>query len=403
MTHLENNNILCDEQHGFRAKRSCETQLLELTHELFNNLEQGRQTDILILDFAKAFDKVNHSLLIHKLHYYGVRGDINRWIKDFLSGRQQAVVVNGEHSDLVPVKSGVPQGSVLGPCLFLAYINDLPANLKSKARLFADDTAVYNVVRNTDGRDQLQEDLDQLAIWEDRWLMSFHPDKCINLPISRSRNPHQSQYSLHGHTLETVSSAKYLGVTIKSDLSWDSHVNQITAKANRTLGFLRRNLKVSSRKTKVMAYKALVRPTMEYACSVWDPHGEDSIKRLEAVQRRAARFVMRRYHNTASPTYMLEELKWPSLQSRRKTSRLAMLFKIQSGQASTSGIKECLTPAPVRQRRSNSRQLVIPRSRTLYRQQSFLPKTITEWNLLPEASVAATTVDAFVSSVASLQ
>ena len=160
MQHFEDNNILTPNQHGFRASHSCETQLIELTDEITRNLDNSVQTDIIILDFAKAFDKVNHSLLIHKIQSYGITGKSNKWIKDFLADRQQAVVVNGCKSNKIHVRSGVPQGSVLGPCLFLAYINDLPSRVKSNTRLFADDTAVDRKIRSPADAKSLQADLD---------------------------------------------------------------------------------------------------------------------------------------------------------------------------------------------------------------------------------------------------
>ena len=402
MNHLEHHGILCNQQHGFRMRRSCETQLLDFTNELFENMESGKQTDILVLDFAKAFDKVNHSLLTHKLNYYGIGGEINTWIADFLRDRKQAVVVSGERSDFIPVRSGVPQGSVLGPCLFLIYINDLPDILTTRSRLFADDTAVYNIVTSPAAQAHLQQDLNQLAAWEKRWDMSFHPGKCTTLPVTRCRNPLHFDYCLHGHILETVTSAKYLGVTICSDLSWDTHINHLCNKANKTLGFLRRNIKISSRKIKETAYKTFVRPILEYASSIWDPHTEQNTNKLEAVQRRAARFVMRRYHNTSSPTTMLEELKWPSLQDRRRTARLSMLYKIRNDLVSTQGIKASLSPAPPRRRRGHDQQLTIPQCRTQYRQQAFLPRTIRDWNELPQDAVEAKTIDTFVSRASRL-
>ena len=153
MQHFEIHCILSDNQHGFHRGRSCETQLLEFVEELTTNLEGGKQTDIIILDFAKAFDRVNHSLLVHKLQCYGIRGSTITWIANFLSDRRQAVVVDSSCSSYARVRSGVPQGSVLGPCLFLAYINDLPEKLTALSRLFADDTAVYRVVYS--GTDQV--------------------------------------------------------------------------------------------------------------------------------------------------------------------------------------------------------------------------------------------------------
>jgi hypothetical protein len=398
LQHFDVNKILNDYQHGFRRGRSCETQLLDFTEELTSNLEGGKQTDVLIMDLAKAFDRVNHSLLTHKLRNYGVQGATLAWIDNFLKDRRQAVVVNGSRSSFVSVRSGVPQGSVLGPSLFLAYINDLPDNLTALARLFADDTAVYRVVTNGIDQAHLQQDLHRLAEWEKSWDMQFHPAKCTTLPVTRSRRHLQPAYQLHGHTLETVTAAKYLGVTIQGDLSWDDHINSIVSKANKTLGFLRRNLKISSRTVKERAYKSFVRPVLEYASSVWDPHTQKNIDKLEAVQRRAARFVCNRYHNTSSVSRMLDILGWQSLEERRKHARLSMLYKIDNGKVHCPGIKSKLAPLPPRQRRGHSKQFRLITCRTQYRSASFLPRTVRDWNALPAAIAEANTDDTFVSS-----
>ena len=397
MSHLEKNKILRPEQHGFRRKRSCETQLLDFVEELNENVAKGKQSDVIILDFAKAFDKVNHSLLIHKLRHYGITGPVLTWLQSFLSDRRQAVVVDNCASDWVSVSSGVPQGSVVGPALFLAYINDLPERLNSQTRLFADDTAAYRLSASNDDRDQLQQDLLHLESWEKSWEMEFHPQKCSVLPITRSHNPIINSYHLHNHTLESVTSAKYLGVTLTKNLSWDTHIDQVCNKANKTLGFLRRNLKIGSTKVKESAYKTFVRPILEYACTVWDPYTQDKINQLEAVQRRAARFVVNRYHNTSSVTCMINTLQWPSLQHRRKIARLTMLKKFLDNEAVFSMSK--IIPAPDRNRRAHSQQLVQIQAKQQYRLGSFLPRTIRDWNALPEHTLAADTLDAFKSRV----
>ena len=152
-------------------------------------MEKSLQTDVLIMDFSKAFDKVCHNLLIHKLHHYGIQGKTNAWILGFLSGRTQAVVLDGETSGYVPVKSGVPQGSVLGPSLFLFYINDIPVGLHSTIRLFADDTIAYLAIKTNSDCISLQKDLDKLGLWEQKWKMAFHPDKCNVLSITRNKTP----------------------------------------------------------------------------------------------------------------------------------------------------------------------------------------------------------------------
>ena len=159
-------------------RRSCKTQLVQFYHDVVSNLDRAqnrghKQTDIIVMDFAKAFDKVPHRRLLYKLDYYGIRGSTHKWIASWLSGRTQQVVLDGQASDPVPVLSGVPQGSVLGPVLFLVFINDLPDNIRSSVRLFADDCVLYRNIRSFSDCLILQDDLDQLARWEADWQMKF--------------------------------------------------------------------------------------------------------------------------------------------------------------------------------------------------------------------------------------
>ena len=200
--HLNKNNALYELQHGFREKRSCETQLIQLIEDLGRQLSLGKQTDLVLLDFSKAFDKVNHLKLLYKLSCFGVKGNTLNWIQSFLIGRTQTVVLDGESSNEVPVTSGVPQGSVLGPLLFLLYINDLPENIQSQVRLFADDTAIYLTVCNIQDGQVLQSDLDTLQQWERTWDMEFNPSKCQVLHITRAKKHIETNYSMHGQILE---------------------------------------------------------------------------------------------------------------------------------------------------------------------------------------------------------
>ena len=252
--HFTELDILYDLQHGFREKRSCESQLIMLVDELAKNMQMGKQTDLILLDFSKAFYKVAHEKLL-KLHQYGIRGDTLNWIKDFLDNRKQTVVINGINSDEVPVSSGVSQGSVLGPILFLAHINDLPEQVKSRERLFADDTAMYLAISSTTEGQVLQTDLTCLEQWEKMWDMQFNSSKCQVLHITRKVKPLNTKYILHNVKLESASAAKYLGVTIADDLSWSPHIDITTKKANQTLGFLKRNIRVHNKDLKSVAYK----------------------------------------------------------------------------------------------------------------------------------------------------
>ena len=398
MNHAERNNILYPLQHGFRSKRSCETQLLECINDLSKNLEDGKQTDLLILDFSKAFDKVSHNLLLHKLHHYGIRGNTHRWISAFLSERTQVVVVDGEESDVGRVESGVPQGSVLGPSLFLFYINDLPENLNSTVRLFADDTIVYLTITSASDCQTLQEDLNKLATWEHLWKMEFHPDKCTVLTVSKKKNPIIFDYTLHNHTLAHEESTKYLGCTITSDLNWGTHISNICKKANQTLGFLHRNLHISSRSIKERAYKSLVRPQLEYSSTVWDPYQQGHIDMIEKVQRRAARYVMGKYRNRSSVGDMLQQLEWKSLRTRRKEARLCMMYKIVNNKVAIDPANYFTQPIR-RSRHMYQHAFAVPSATKDSRKWSFFCNTIRDWNSLPPDIAAAKSHEIFKSQV----
>ena len=230
-SHLDNHNILCDEQHGFRRNRLCEAQLLSTVHDLAKNLNDGLQTDVMFLDFSKAFDKVDHNLLLHKLEHYGIRGQLLLWLTDFLSERKQQVVVEGHHSSSAEVTSGVPQGSVLGPLLFLCFINDLPTNVRCKIKLYADDVLLYTTIRTVDDCHKLQADLYSLEQWAKKWNMLFNPAKCEFLRVSNKCNPILIHYYIQGQEIKHSTSAQYLGITIDEHLTWNDHVKTVTSKA----------------------------------------------------------------------------------------------------------------------------------------------------------------------------
>ena len=402
MKHAENNNILYPLQHGFRKGRSCETQLVDFVDDLTINMSSGLQTDVIIMDFSKAFDKVHHDLLMHKLYHYGIQGKVHTWITNFLHGRSQRVLVEGEQSNDVEVSSGVPQGSVLGPSLFLFYINDMPQNVNATVRLFADDTIAYLTINSDRDQTKLQEDLNLLAAWEEKWKMKFHPDKCVVLPISRKHNKSEPNYFLHGQKLAVVKDAKYLGCTLTHDLKWKQHCNQICSKANRTLGFLKRNLKINSLRLKQQAYISLVRPQLEYASPAWDPYNKDIIHQIEMVQRRAARYVTNKYDRRSSVTDILNNLRWKSLQQRRQDARLTLIYKIKNNLVHLDNNNR-LTPPGRLTRHKHENSFHIPFSGQDYRKNSFFPRTIVDWNNLPNDIAEASSLMAFKTSLDALR
>ena len=260
-------------------------------HDIISNLDGAvnrghKQTDLIIMDFTKAFDKVPHRRLLHKLDYYGIRGSTHKWVNSWLSGRTQQVVLDGQASDPVPVLSVVPQGSVLGPILFLIFINDLPANIRSSVCLFVDDCVLYRNIYSIQDCLTLQEDLTSLGQWEADWQMKFSVAKCHSMRVTRHQHHKHIlfDYSLHNQSLENVQSAKYLGITISDNMDWGQHFSKISSKATKTLGFLRRNLTFAPKSTKEVAYKTLVRPKLEYAAPIWSPNSKLQINHVEKVQ-----------------------------------------------------------------------------------------------------------------------
>ena len=243
MAHLDEYKLLSDRQHAFRKGHSSETQLTTVINDWAKISDNRGQVDTFILDFEKAFDTPPHELLKSKLFSYGIGGKTLKWIDSFLCFRQQRVVVNGVKSIWAPVLSGVPQGTVLGPLLFSLYINDISSDIESEIRLFADDCICYREIKDEVDTMKLQRDIDRLGSWARKWGMRFQPVKCSMMQLTRKRiKKMHASYTLEGTGLENVESIKYLGVTITSDLRWNTHVRNVCTKANRTLGFLRRNL-----------------------------------------------------------------------------------------------------------------------------------------------------------------
>ena len=298
-------------------------------HDLSSVVNDCGQIDMLVLDFAKAFDTVAHERLLAKVESYGITNGLQNWIRSFLEGRTQRVVVDGETSNAAAVKSVVPQGSILEPLLFLIFINDLAEHLSSTVRLFADDCVMYRQIANVHDCGLLQDDLNQLNKWEERWQLKFNKANCN---IMRATHARQKKivfgYELDGVLLKDTDSTSYLGVELSADMKWNSHVKKVTAKRNTMLGILRRSLKNCPKNLKDLAYKYILTPKLEYTCSIWSSYMAGNIKTLEGVQRRSAHFVCNKFSYHESITSMLKELDWPSLQQRRAEKRMALFHRV---------------------------------------------------------------------------
>ena len=282
----------------------------------------------------------------------------------------------------------------------MIYINDLPEEVKSTVRLFADDTIMYMTITSATDATSLQKDLDNLASWEKKWQMQFHPEKCSVLRLTRKKTTQIYDYQLHGHILKSETSSKYLGVTIDNKLCWNNHIDNICNKANGSLAFLRRNLKISQTHIRANTYTTLVRPQLEYA-AVWDPYTEQNQDKLEMVQRRAARYAFNDYGGFSHVTPMIQQLGWRSLLQRRADIRLIFFYKCLHGLVAVDLSKDLL-PQTRETRGNHSQSYICPIDTRSYVNYSFLPRTIVQWNKLPELVATSPSLDTYREGVCGL-
>lgn len=398
ISHLNSNNLLIDNQHGFRTNRSCDTQLFELLTDLHDSMNNSRYTDAIFIDFSKAFDRVQHKRLMVKIRNLHLDDKTTQWIKSFLTNRVQSVKLNNVISSPSPVKSGVPQGSVLGPLLFLVYINDIGSNINSSLRLFADDVVIYKPISKPNDITVLQSDLTKLSEWCRIWQMEINVNKTKHVRFSSVADPSPNVYSINNIVIQTVPSIKYLGILFHFDLSWTSHVEYITGKALRKLGLLKRRLKLANKDTKLHAYNAVIRPTLEYASIVWHPHTAVLTEMLESVQNKAARFILSCYSRYESVSSIKQSLNLSPLAMRRKFSRLSFFHRLYHNDSPFR--RTFIHPASYTSLRNDHDHKIEPVfSRTKKHQFSPLALSINEWNSLPSSVVAHTLQSTFKTAL----
>ena len=375
---LESNNIFCDEQHGFRKSRSCLTNLLCTLEEWTRLYDEGLPFDVLYLDFCKAFDSVPHGRLSYKLFKYGITGKLNAWLEDFLRGRKQAVCINGSMSSYLNVTSGVPQGSVLGPVLFLLFINDLPAVIRTKCNIFADDTKMYHPILSIVDHHSVQNDLESLISWSNEWLLGFNSNKCKVMHIGK-RNPNY-EYTMNGVLLQSVKEEKDLGVLVTSDLSFSKYISSAAAKANRILGIIKRSFLHMSKEAFLVLYKTYVRPHLEYCVQVWSPYLQRDKDVIEKVQRRATKIVPEL--RNLSYEERLVQLKLTTLENRRVRGDLIEVFKFVKGIENVS-IDVFFQHRLYQGLRGHPYTLELNRCHYNMRKFFFSNRVVTLWNSLP--------------------
>ena len=335
-------NYISTKQHGFLKGRSIVTNLLEFTTKIMDSFNNGFQTDVIYTDFSKAFDTVNHTLLIKKLSLLGFPPSLVKWLESYLINRSQSVLFRNSLSKSVIVGSGVPQGSHLGPLLFNLFINDLPFSISfSSILMYADDVKIFLPISDQFSHIQLQEDLDSLGRWCSFNLMSLNLKKCKVMSFYR-RSLIQFNYFLLNVQLDSMTSFVDLGVTMDPKLSFINHINNTISKARSVLGFIKRWAKEFNDPyiTKTL-FIALVRPILEFGSCIWCPYYETHINHLESVQKQFLLFALKSFNwdptvNLPSYENRLKLLNLPTLKSRRILLNISFLHKLISGEVSST-------------------------------------------------------------------
>ena len=294
-------NKIDPRQHGFMTAKSCTTQMVPFIHDLEITLNNKSKADIIYFDFAKAFDSVSHDIILHKLKYdYEVDGLMLRFLRSYLQGRQQQVVVGGFTSTKLPVLSGVPQGSILGPLLFVLFINDMFScvSYETNIALYADDTKIWREINYSCDHFALQSDIDKLYDWSVKNKMMFHPSKCKVLSVTNQHNILYNlpctifNYKLNSSFIDYVGSQIDLGVTINTKLNWNEHCNKLVNKANSQLGLLMRTCHFTmDKRQKKTFYLTIVRSIFEHCSIVWRPKSCNQISKFDAIQKRAIKWI----------------------------------------------------------------------------------------------------------------
>mgnify|MGYP001793799177 FL=1 len=405
---FESNRLIVPNQSGFRPNDSCINQLLSITHEIYAAFDSNQSLEVrgVFLDISKAFDKVWHQGLLYKLKTMGISGDLFNLLRSFLSDRYQRVLINGQSSGWEKIMAGVPQGSILGPLLFLVYINDLPNNMLSNVKIFADDTSIFSVVHDKDNSfDQLDHDLKKISEWAYRWKMSFNPDhskQAQEVIFSRKRaEVNHSALNFNNIPVCKTSSQKHLGLILDEKLNFKEHLQVKIGKFNKGVGLLKKLHNLLPRKALLTIYKSFLRPHLDYGDIIYDqPNNESFCQKLESLQYNAALAISGAIRGT-SREKLYNELGLQPLRFRRFLRKMCTLFKINFTKK-PNYLYDLIPSENHLYNTRNSDMLKTYHSRTDFFKNSFFPYSITEWNKLDSSIRNIDTLAAFKSAVLNL-
>ena len=399
--YLESNFLLSSNQFGFRSGRSTSDQLLIVYNSISKQVDLGGLCSVILFDFCKAFDVVCHNILLSKLCAIGVDGNLLHWISSFLKNRVMKVCVKGSLSQSKDVLSGVPQGSVLGPLLFLVYVNNIADQLSTNYKIFADDLKLYACVGfrfsgnapPPSSVTEVQRDIDALHSTASSWGLAMNPKKCVVIHFpNRTHVQNSVRFTLGGQPLLAVTSHTDLGVIIDSDLKFHEHVHSIVHKAGGLAQSLLKSTVCRSPDFMLFLLTSHIRPIIEYCSCLWNVGYLEDLRKLEKIQRSWTKKI----DGLSSLSYAdrLQFLNLYSVQGRLLRADLIQCWKIFNG-------KSCLTPADLfdvrrlTQTRGHCHKIFTPRCRTDVRKRFFSIRCISQWNSLPAAAVCAPDIGSF--------
>ena len=394
--HLVNNNILSNHQFGFVSGRSTITQLIVTLNEWLFSLDNDTPIDAAYMDFRKAFDSVPHQRLLNKLKGYNVSGPILNWISSFLSERYQYVKINNSCSNKLKVTSGVPQGSVLGPTLFIYFINDLPNVVQNTSiKIFADDTKAYKNIKSEKDVNQLQKAINEMFEWTEKWLLRFNKDKCKILHLG-TKNP-KNDYFIGSEgqqiPLEKTELEKDLGVYVDENLNFKEHIKTTVKKSNYACYKILKNFTYREDKILVPLFKALVRPILEYGNVVWNNCIKKYMTKIENVQRKYTKHI--KGLQNVPYEERLKIIKLPSIEYRQLRGDMIQVYKIAHNFYDPESTRSIFKFASNSRLRGHVFKINKQFTKTSKYKRFFSNRVVTKWNSLPHEVVNAKNLNEF--------
>ena len=399
-THFVKNSLLNPDQYGFQKRKSTLLQLLSSTTDWYANLNEKAQTDIIYIDYAKAFDTVSHPKLLMKLERYGVKGSLLLWIKNFLQGRTFRVKIADCDSHYFDVTSGVPQGSILGPFLFLVYVNDASWHMSSSCKLFADDVKIYRKISDPIiDFYMLQQDLDSLAQWSNKWQLKISTSKCFLLHINFL---HECFLKVEGNKITACNTVRDLGVYVNCDLKWREHCKQIVKKASVVSNCILRSMRYSCVENYRKAFIAFCRTILEYCSAVWSPSAAADIAMIENVQKRFTRIAFSKvYPGSDKPSYQERRkiFNLESLEYRRLFLDLCLCYQIVHNLTDVTPTDMFTFQTSHISLRRHRFSMIQRKTSSSKVQNSFAFRVVSPWNSLPKNIVESINFPRFKSAL----